>query len=228
MQLFRQPTGPPTAPDRTSSTTRLEAFSDGVFAIAITLLILEIKVPTAAEGVDGGLAAALLHQWPSYLSYITSFLTIGIYWANHHGIFQYIKRTNHTLLMLNILLLMDISFLPFPTALVAEYIGHPAVEQAAALLYSGTFLLAGILFNLVWWYAVYNRSLIDPPIAPQLLRRLNVRNGIGVLLYGSAFAAGFVSVPVCLGTCILLAVIYALPSPAIGSESAGPSPVEEP
>ncbi len=211
MQLIRQPAAAENALDGTSSTTRLEAFSDGVFAIAITLLILEIKVPAAVEGVDGGLAAALLHQWPSYLSYVTSFLTIGIFWANHHSSFQYIKRSNHTLLIINTVFLMSISFLPFPTALIAEYVGRPADEQIAALLYSGSFWVGGILFNVIWWYATGKRRLIDPSTDPQLVRRLTVRGGIGLVLYGVAFALGFISVPACLLLCALLVAVYAIP-----------------
>src|SRR5690349_7248477 len=100
----------------TSETTRLEAFSDGVFAIAITLLILEIKVPTpAVSQAAGGLWAALVAQWPSFASYVISFVTIGIMWINHHAMFQYIRRTDRTLLLLHIVFLLLVSFVPYPT-----------------------------------------------------------------------------------------------------------------
>ncbi|MDQ2809254.1 MAG: TMEM175 family protein [Chloroflexota bacterium] len=229
MQRLQQPATPATAPTWAMSTTRLEAFSDGVFAIAVTLLILEIKVPAPVEGADGGLAAALLHQWPSYVSYVTSFLTIGIFWANHHSLFRFIKRTDQTLLMINTLFLMAISFLPFPTALVAEYVGHAADEQVAALLYSGSFLVGGILFNAVWWYAIGKRRLIDPTTDAQLLHRFSVRGGVGMILYGVAFALGFVSVPACLLLCILLAAMYAIPGPTATGGSPDPvGALEEP
>ena len=223
MQLFRQLTAP-TTPGSAMSTTRLEAFSDGVFAIAITLLILEIKVPAPVEGVDGGLGTALLHQWPSYASYVTSFLTIGIFWVNHHSIFRYIKRTDQTLLMINTLFLMVISFLPFPTALIAEYVGHAADEQVAALLYSGSFLVGGILFNAVWWYATIRFRLIDPTTSPQLVRRLTTLGWVGTVFYAVAFALGFVSVPACLLLCVLLAVMYAIPS--LTANDGPPEPVD--
>src|SRR5690349_17168778 len=117
----------------TSETTRLEAFSDGVFAIAITLLILEVKVPSpAASKAAGGLLRALLAQWPSFASYVISFLTIGIMWINHHAMFHYIRRTDRTMLLLHIVFLMLISFVPYPTSLAAAYIMTPE-ERTAAL-----------------------------------------------------------------------------------------------
>ena len=100
-----------------SDTSRLEAFSDGVFAIAVTLLVLEIGVPHVGEGES--LGEALRHLWPSYFGFAVSFLTIGVMWINHHAMFKDIDRQDHTLLVLNLVLMMTISFLPFPTAVVA-------------------------------------------------------------------------------------------------------------
>ena len=99
---------------------RIEAFSDGVFAIAITLLVIEIGVPHI-QGEGTTLSHALLEQWPSYLGYAISFLQIGVIWANHHNRFRFIARSDHILLFLNILFLMCVAFIPFPTALLAEY-----------------------------------------------------------------------------------------------------------
>jgi uncharacterized membrane protein len=123
-------------------TARIEAFSDGVFAMAITLLILEIKVPHHSE-TGAGLGAQLLRQWPSYVAFLTSFATIGIMWINHHRLFTHIERSNHALLILNGLLLLGITVVPFPTAVVAEYIGHEG-QQVAAMVYTGTFLTIAI------------------------------------------------------------------------------------
>jgi uncharacterized membrane protein len=107
-------------------TGRIEAFSDGVFAIAITLLVLEVRVPHLKDAPIGTtLLGALIEQWPSYLGYAMSFLIIGIIWANHHNRFKYIKRSDHILLTLNTFFLMCVSFIPFPTALLAEYIREP-------------------------------------------------------------------------------------------------------
>ena len=118
------------------TTQRIEAFSDGVFAIAITLLVLEIRVPHVLDAGAGAeptsLAAALLDLWPSYFGYVFSFVTIGIYWANHHHIFSLYQRTDHYFVLLNVLFLLFISFVPFPTAVLAEYIDEPVQRQTAA------------------------------------------------------------------------------------------------
>jgi uncharacterized membrane protein len=135
-----------------SDTTRVEFFSDAVFAIAITLLILDIKVPPREQH----LAAALLHQWPSYLAFFVSFASIGTMWINHHRIFTYIKRCNDVLLLLNLLLLLGVSIVPFPTATLAEHLRGPD-ERIAALLYNGTFVYIATAFNVLWRYAVAHR-----------------------------------------------------------------------
>ena len=113
-------------------TGRVEAFSDGVFAIAITLLILELKVPHLAEGSGSrSLAAALLARWPSYLALVTSFFAILIMWANHHAMFNLIRRVNAPFLYANGFLLFVVTLVPFPTALLAEYFERPAAPLAA-------------------------------------------------------------------------------------------------
>ncbi|MGH7155513.1 MAG: TMEM175 family protein, partial [Acetobacteraceae bacterium] len=113
-------------------TERIEAFSDGVFAIAITLLILDVRVPHAATS----LWDELLHLWPSYFALVLSFVMIGIYWANHHYIFKLFERTNHALNLLNLLFLLCISFLPFPTAVLGGYIRDPVNQTTAATFYA--------------------------------------------------------------------------------------------
>ena len=116
-----------------TETGRVEAFSDGVFAIAITLLILEIKIPKPS---DGALANQLLRQWPSYFAFLISFAFIGVMWINHHRLFTHIKRCNNTLMILNLLLLLGVTIVPFPTAVLATHIGF-ADQRTAALLYNG-------------------------------------------------------------------------------------------
>src|SRR5215471_15789713 len=121
-------------------TGRLEAFSDGVFAVAITLLVLTIKIPGIDMPAshlpnDAQLWPMVLNEWPMLAAYITSFATIGVMWINHHRLFTHIKRTNTILMLLNLLLLLVIVFIPFPTALVAEYLGRTD-QHVAALLYS--------------------------------------------------------------------------------------------
>jgi uncharacterized membrane protein len=152
-----------TQPATDNDTARLEAFSDGVFAIAITLLILEIRLPE--EG--GTLAHRLGDLWPSYLAYVLSFITIGIMWANHHAIFRLIGRASHGLIVANLILLMTISFLPFPTAVLADNLRASehltSVDQrTAALFYSGTFILIAIAFQVLWQTAGRKNRLILP------------------------------------------------------------------
>ena len=113
-----------------SETARIEAFSDGVFAIAITLLILEIKIPTQEQG---RLATSLLRQWPSYLGFLMSFAFIGIMWINHHRMFTLIKRSTDALLILNLLLLLGVTVVPFPTAVLTAHLGGP--DQRFAVVF---------------------------------------------------------------------------------------------
>jgi uncharacterized membrane protein len=142
-----------------NDTARLEAFSDGVFAIAITLLILEIRLPET----HGSLSHLLGELWPSYLAYVLSFATIGIMWANHHSIFRLIARTTHGLIVANLLLLMTISFLPFPTGVLAEHLSEGGADQrSAALFYSGTFIVIAIAFQILWQTAGRTYRLIVP------------------------------------------------------------------
>jgi uncharacterized membrane protein len=192
------------------STGRLEAFSDGVFGVAITLLILNIQAPTADQIKEhSSLAQALLAQWPVYLSYVLSFLTVGITWINHHQMFKYIIHTDHTLLFFNLLLLMCITFIPFPTALLAEYIQQPDQQQTAALVYGGLFTIMSIMFNLVWWYAVWRR-LTDPNLQLTLHRNMALRYLPGPLLYLVATLLAFVNAWISLVMYFVLAIFYAL------------------
>lgn len=132
------------------STTRLEAFSDGVFAIAATLLILEIKVPRVGEG--GNLFQELLDLWPSYLAYLVSFLTIGVMWVNHHFLVGLFQRVDRALLFLNIGLLAVVAFIPFPTGVLAEYLveGSQSQLSAATMLYGIVMLLLALMFTSLW------------------------------------------------------------------------------
>ncbi len=142
-------------------TGRIEAFSDGVFAIAITLLVLDIKVPHI-HGVSAreSLLGALMQQWPMYLAYVISFITILIIWANHHSLFNYIRRSDDRFVFLNGMVLLLVTFVPFPTALLSEYIRSDN-SQIAAAVYSGTYLLISVVFNFAWGYAAHHNRLLD-------------------------------------------------------------------
>lgn len=189
-------------------TGRIEAFSDGVFGIAITLLVLTIKVPKASElGAGHSLGAALLALWPHYLAFVTSFATILAKWVNHHRIFTFIQRSDHTFLYWNGLVLLLITFLPFPTALVAEYLLHPEAKVAGAV-FSGTFFIIALAFKGLWQYASKNGRLLglerssDAVDVAQITRQLR----FGPVMYLAAFALSFVSAGASVFCCLCLAV----------------------
>lgn len=198
-------------PAHTSETTRLEAFSDGVFAIAITLLILEIKVPPpAAAQAAGGLLRSLASQWPSFLSYVISFATIGIMWINHHAMFQYIRRTDRGLLLLHIVFLMLVSFVPYPTSLVAAYVTAPD-GKTAAVLYGAVFTAIALAYNAIWWYGVRDPHLLARDLHHAGLRTISKRYAVGPILYLAATLVALLSVSASLLLYALLALFFALP-----------------
>ena len=181
---------------------RLEAFSDGVFAIAITLLVLTIKVPKAADlGAGGSLLSALLGLWPHYLAFVTSFATILAKWVNHHRIFSFVQKSDHTFLYWNGLVLLLVTLLPFPTALLAEYLLHPEAKVAAAV-FSGTFVAIAMAFKGLWDYASKNGRLLglgrsaDSAVVVQITKQLR----FGPLMYLAAFAVSFASAGVSVST----------------------------
>jgi len=190
-------------------TARLEAFSDGVFAIAITLLILEVKVPRA--GTEGSLLRALAQLWPSYLGYVISFVTLGIMWANHHTIFTYIRRTDRYFLLIHVFFLMCISFLPFPTAVLAEHLPYPDSRRIAVAAYSATLVVIALAYNAVWWYAVAGRRLLDAAADPVAVRSISRRYALGPVSYAVSFALAFVNVWASLSVHGILAILYLLP-----------------
>jgi TMEM175 potassium channel family protein len=143
-------------------TVRLEAFSDGVFAIAATLLVLDIGVP--ASKFDD-LWRGILDQWPSYLAYATSFITIGGLWLLHHGVFRRLAFADNVVTRLNLLLLMSVAFLPFPTRLVAEAIDMADAERAAVIFYGASLLTITLLTNAMWRYVARNRELLEPGVS---------------------------------------------------------------
>jgi uncharacterized membrane protein len=189
-------------------TERIEAFSDGVFAIAITLLILDIKIPRAEGTVD--LLRILLGLWPSYFAYVLSFIMIGIYWANHHYIFKLFERTNHALNLLNLLLLMFIAFLPLPTQVLGEYILDEANQTTAATFYAVGLLLPAAAWLLVWLYAV-GHGLVDRRLDRGYLRQLTLQYAGSVTLYSVAVALCPIDFKIGLGLCVGLTFLYLLP-----------------
>jgi uncharacterized membrane protein len=188
-------------------TGRLEAFSDGVFAIAITLLVLEIKVPHMEGESPVGLLTLLIKQWPSYLAFFLSFITILVMWVNHHILFTYIKRVDKRFLFLNGLLLLFVTFVPFPTALLAEYIQHPEAK-VAAVVYSGTYLCIALAFNLLWRYASNGYRLLGKNVDRALVVSINRQYLLGPPAYLFAFFLAFINVAASVGFSMLLALYF--------------------
>ena len=175
------------------STNRVEAFSDGVFAIAITLLVLEIKIEPAQFD---HLWRALADEWPAYLAYVTSFFTIGGVWLAHHALFGRLASVDPVLMRLNILLLMVVSFLPFPTGLMAEALRGPeSAERAAVVVYGVSAGVIELLMASAWRYAASQPGLLadaDAPLPEQAQRRRGTLRGG---LYGVALFLGILVLP---------------------------------
>ena len=193
-----------------SATTRMETFSDGVFAIAATLLVLEISVDTAHTH---DLGSALLHLWPSYLAYVTSFITIGIIWMNHHTCVETMARVDRTFLFLNLLLLLTVSFLPFPTRLVADYLKRPG-EQSAVYAYAATFVVMAIVYNLWWRYASTGRRLIGHTVLESRIIAINRAFNPGVPIYALTLLVAVFSPIASVFLTFAIAAFY-LPSAAL-------------
>ena len=189
----------------TLNTNRAEAFSDGVFAIAATLLVLELKVPNVEPG---GLSEALLESWPSYATYVVSFLTICIIWVNHHAVMERIKNVNRPLLFLNLVFLMAVAAIPFPTALLADYLQAGHDERLASAIYGATMALMGISFGLIWAYAVFSDDLLHNTIDLHRARRSLLIFAAGNPLYLLAIGVSLLSAELALAIYALLALFY--------------------
>jgi len=170
-------------------TSRLEAFSDGVFAIAITLLVL-VFLDTHINEHDVG--RELLGLWPYYLAYVLTFVTIGIIWVNHHALFGYIAEVDRTLLFLNIALLIPVVFLPFPTELLAKYV-RTDQGTPVAVLYGLTMTVMALIFNALWHYAAGSRGLLRDDADPREVSGISRSYAAGPFIYGIATAVGLIS-----------------------------------
>jgi uncharacterized membrane protein len=193
------------------STARLETFADGVFAIAATLLIIEIRLP--GEDVGQG----LLDLWPSYFAYGLSFLSIGIMWVNHHVVLSFTREADRAFLFINIFLLMGIAFVPFPTALYAEHLGHEGAREAA-LAYGLTFVVIAFFFQLFWQYA--RRRLLRPDADRREVSGINRSYLPGVPLYAGATLVALASPTAALAVFAAIALVYVSAS-IWGDESIG-------
>jgi uncharacterized membrane protein len=202
-------------------TGRIEAFSDGVFAVAITLLVLNLQPP---KPLQQDLLGWLGQQWPAYLAFVTSFATIGVMWINHHRLFTYITRSDSTLMALNLLLMMLIVFVPFPTALLAGYIA-PTRQQftgtaqqlagdqlAAALLFNGTYVLLAFCFNALWRYSTNKNRLLGKDADREAVQGITKQYRWGPVYYIISFGLAWLSVPASIGLNLLMGIYFALPA----------------
>lgn len=194
-----------------SETARIEAFSDGVFAVAITLLIFDVHVQPV---VSGSLWAVLTRQWPTYIAFLISFAFIGIMWVNHHRLFNHIRRSDNRLMFLNLALLLGVTFVPFPTSLLAAHYLTPNRAVAAAV-FNGTYVFIAIFFNTLWFHAV-KKKLVDPETL-ESAGFISRRYAVGPVSYLICFGLTWISVPASLALNIALAIFYALPPTAVSS-----------
>jgi uncharacterized membrane protein len=190
-------------------TGRLEAFSDGVFAIAITLLVLELKVPDLANanGSSAELGRALLKQWPSYIGLVTSFFTILIMWVHHHAILRNVSRTDAWLHFANGCLLLGITFVPYPTSVLAAYLETPAAKMAAGF-YAGTFVLIAVCFYL-FIRAAFRKQLLSPNASEEFINKTCHSYMFGPPAYLIATVAAIVDVRLSLAICTFLWIFWA-------------------
>ncbi len=171
-------------------TDRTEAFSDGVFAIAITLLVLDLQVPaTALNHLWHGIA----HEWPEYLGYATSFITIGGIWLAHHRIFRHLRYANRRVMQINLLLLMAVAFLPFPTRLLAEAIRDVSAERTAVIFYGASLLVISLVLGALWRTVVRDRELLKPDVSERQITAISRASAPNVGLYLAVTAIALVS-----------------------------------
>lgn len=193
------------------STTRLEAFTDGVFAIAITLLIIEIKVPSHADLEKQGLMQYIYHQWPKYFAYVFSFINLGIYWANHHYLFKLFKKTDHYFNLLNVFFLMTIAFFPYPAGILGEYIMEEEHRKAAIMFYTFCIWLPAITWFLMWTYARHKQRIIDGRLSERFVKKLNGFYIASNVLYLLSFLLSMINEVAAIILSIALTFLYMLP-----------------
>ena len=185
---------------------RVESFSDAVFAIAITLLVLDIRQPPES----GELWHAVLRQWPSLLAYALSFLLIGVVWVNHHLVFHLIARVDMGLLWYNLLLLLDVAFMPYPTHVLANALISHRDETTAAVFYGTTLVVVGMFFNLTWFHAANHRRLLQADAEPEVVRAMGRRFVCGSALCVVITFLALVQVDLSIACYILVLAYYGI------------------
>ncbi|MFC8850346.1 MULTISPECIES: TMEM175 family protein [unclassified Micromonospora] len=204
--------------------SRVEAFSDAVIAIVLTLMAVELLQLAPQHPAGPGLAGALFHEWPSYLAYVITFAIVGQVWLTHHNMWRYVVRVDQLLLVLNLLLLLFVAAIPFAANLLSDNLRGPVGDQRlTAALYVGTVLGEALFFNLSWWWA-RRRNLLHPDLDPRLARAVARRFLLGPLLYLVAFAVVFVDPVLSLVAYLLLIGLYLVRGPGDLPPSGGSAP----
>jgi uncharacterized membrane protein len=203
------------------SSRRTEAFSDGVFAIAITLLVLDLVVPSRQEAAEAGLGHALAHDWPAYFAYLVSFLIIGIIWVNHHTMFDKVRLVDRPVLFANLMLLLVVSLIPFPTRLLAEYLTAGRDSHVAAAVYSATMLAMGLSYSTLWLLVTRDANLLQQDVDPRQGRAALLRFGLGNVFYLATIGLSFVNATATLAVHGALAIYYCFDQlPGVGTSTA--------
>jgi uncharacterized membrane protein len=209
-------------------TGRVEAFSDGVFSIAATLLVLTLAVPAYEKiGTSASLMHALVDQWPSYFAFVVSFISILIMWVAHHNVFSLIKRVDHVFLLINGLVLLGITVTPFTTSLLADRLGHPG-DRTAAFVFSGAALFVALAYNALWYWARRGGHLLEPDVSPQSLRAVTRQYAVAPAVYLVALGLSLWNAWASLAIFVGVIVFFAFPTAGSapledeGSEPSGP------
>lgn len=188
--------------------SRFESFSDGVFAIAITLLAIDIKVPDLEQATSASAIVEIAQVWPYFLSYVTSFLVIGVLWLNHHTLFHFLKSIDRRTLTINLLLLMCVAFIPYSTKLIGEY----GQLQPVVMFYGLSLALTGVVYNWLWFHIVRNYLQSHPKTNSQFIRQASVWSIGYPLLYLMATLLSLATIPGSIVLYVLIPLFYLLPS----------------
>jgi len=188
------------------NTSRVEAFSDGVFAVAITLLVLQFVVPDAKSGQ---LLARLLGQWPQLVTYAASFLTVGVVWVNHHAIFRGLRSVDRTIQFINLVLLLTVVLVPYPTEVLGRYLNSGANGSVAAAFYAVVMTAMSVSFQVLVAWSLAHPNLLRPEVKVRSLRSVIPRFGLGLVAYAVAIGLAFVSAPLVVAIFGFTAIYYA-------------------
>ncbi len=197
------------------NTSRLEAFSDGVFAVAITLLVLQFTVP---EVESGKLLAKVLGQWPQLVTYVASFLTVGIVWMNHHTIFRNLRAVDRTIQFINLVLLLTVVLVPYPTALLGRYLNSGLNGSVAAAFYAVVMTVMAISFQCLVGWALTHPNLLRPEVHGARVGEVLPRFALGLVLYAVSIGLAFVSSWLVVALYVFNAIYYAFNQLSWGEE----------